>query len=316
MNGEVKDLGDLRALCLVADTGSITAAARALGEGKGSVSRRLTRLERALGLTLFLRSPRRVQPTEEGAAYRAEVGRALEVLDAAAAEAQQAHGAPRGHLRATAPYDLGVGVLAPLVARFSERYPEVSVEMILTESLLDFDSHQIDVALRAAAALQDSTLVAHRLADLEGGLFAAPAYLRKHGTPRRLEDLGAHRLVAIKATRGAATLLLRGPAERETRLRVTCAVSASDNAFCREVALAAGGIALLPSVIVAREVAEGTLVRVLDDYALADAALYLVHPGGRVVTPKVRAFRDFVVGAWATQSKRRGTRGPARARRG
>src|SRR4051812_32831093 len=109
----IADLQDLRAFCQVVDLGSITAAAKALGETKGSVSRRLTRLERALGVVVVQRSPRRVQATEDGIAYRARVGRALELLDDAAVQVQQARTAPHGHLRITAATDIGLSVVAP-----------------------------------------------------------------------------------------------------------------------------------------------------------------------------------------------------------
>ena len=116
---------ELRAFCKVVDLGSITAAAKALGESKGNVSRRLTRLERGLGVALVRRSPRLVQATEDGLAYRMRVGRILELLDDASAAVQRAHGAPSGHLRVTAPIDLGLSIVAPLVTGFVERFPSL-----------------------------------------------------------------------------------------------------------------------------------------------------------------------------------------------
>jgi DNA-binding transcriptional LysR family regulator len=220
------DVADLRAFCMVVDLASITEAARSLGESKGSVSRRLSRLERAL--------------------------------------------------------------------------------RVLTEDLLDFDAHQIDIALRAASALQDSSLVAHRLEDVSAGLFAAPEYLERHGTPKRLEDLHDHRMLLFNATRGMATLTAQTKAsDKPCRVRVRAAISASDFSFAREVALAGAGIAVLPLVIVQRDVTEGRLVRVLRAYALLRAAVYLVHTGARFLPPKVKAFRDFVVDAFRERTGER-----------
>jgi DNA-binding transcriptional LysR family regulator len=299
------DLPDLRAFCLVADIGSITGAARALGETKGSVSRRLTRLERALGVALLRRSPRLVQVTEDGQAYRARVGRAIELLDEAALHVQHARALPRGHLRVTAPFDLGVSILPPLVARFSERFPDVSIELLLTEALLDFDAHQIDVALRAAFALEDSSLIAHKLDDVEARLFASPGYIDQHGLPRRPDDLERHRLMLFRATRGVATLTLRRGEEKPLRMRLRAAISASDFSFSRETALAGGGIAVLPTLLVRRDLEEGTLVPVLPEYVLFQAGIYLVHPAARFPSSKVRAFRDFVVEAFAGRRRAR-----------
>ncbi|WP_437724906.1 LysR family transcriptional regulator [Sorangium sp. So ce861] len=300
------DLLDLRAFCLVVDLGSITAAARTLGETKGSVSRRITRLEHALGVELLRRSPRRVQATEDGLAYRMRVGRALELLEDANAAVQQARARPSGHLRVTAPFDLGLSLLAPLSAGFAERYPEISVEMLLTEALLDFDAHQIDVALRATASLPDSSLIAYRLQHIEMGLFAAPAYLRKHGPVRKPEDLAGHRLLLAQTTRGHATLALQ-PRDGGDRaeLRVRAAIAASDYSFCREVALAGAGIALVPAVNVRSDLDAKRLVPVLKDHAIDGAApLYLVHPGTRFLPSKIRAFRDYLLDAFGVQGRR------------
>ncbi|XXX77473.1 LysR family transcriptional regulator [Sorangium sp. So ce134] len=300
------DLLDLRAFCLVVDLGSITAAARTLGETKGSVSRRITRLEHALGVELLRRSPRRVQATEDGLAYRMRVGRALELLEDANAAVQQARARPSGHLRVTAPFDLGLSILAPLSAGFAQRYPEISMEMLLTEALLDFDAHQIDVALRATSSLPDSSLIAHRLQHIEIGLFAAPAYLRKHGPVRRPEDLAGHRLLLAQTARGHATIALQ-PRDGGDRaeLRVRAAIAASDYSFCREVALAGAGIALVPAVNVRGDLDAKRLVPVLKDYAIDGAApLYLVHPGTRFLPSKIRAFRDYLLDAFGVQGRR------------
>jgi DNA-binding transcriptional LysR family regulator len=299
------DLHDLRAFCLVVDLGSITAAARALAETKGSVSRRLTRLEKALGVALLRRSPRLVQATEDGVAYRLRVGRALELLDDANTQVQHGRAAPSGHLRITAPFDLALSIFAPLIARFSERFPAISIELLLTDAFLDFDAHQIDVALRATSSLQDSSLIAHKLDDVRGGLYAAPAYLKKHGTPAAAEDLERHRLLHFRAVRGVATLTLRRKGEdKPQRLRVRSVISATDFSFNRETALAGGGIAVLPTVVAKRDVTAGALVRVLPEYILIDAAIFLVHPGARFPPPKVQAFRDFMLAAFSARGRR------------
>ncbi|WP_437590245.1 LysR family transcriptional regulator [Sorangium sp. So ce1000] len=300
------DLADLRAFCLVVDLGSITAAAKTLGETKGSVSRRITRLEHALGVDLLRRSPRLVQATEDGLAYRLRVGRAIELLEDANVAVQQARSRPRGHLRVTAPFDLGLSILAPLSAGFAERFPEISLELLLTEALLDFDAHQVDVALRATASLPDSSLIAHKLQHIEVGLFAAPSYLRKHGAVRRPEDLGGHRLLLAQTARGHATIALSARDGRErAELRVRAAISASDFSFCREVALAGGGIALVPAINVRSDLDAKRLVPVLKDYAIHGAAsLYLVHPGTRFLPSKIRAFRDYLLGAFGVQGRR------------
>lgn len=297
---------ELRAFCTVVDLGSITAAAKALGESKGNISRRITRLERGLGVALVRRSPRLVQATEDGLAYRMRVGRILELLDDASAAVQRAHGAPSGHLRVTAPIDLGLSIVAPLVAGFVERFPSLSIEMLLTETFLDFDAHQIDVALRAASSLRDSSLVAHKLKKLEISLVAAPSYLKQHRPVRAPEDLLEHRLLLTHASRGHATLsLIAKESGEHARIRVRGAISASDHAFAREAALARAGIAVVPLVTVERDLEKKRLVPVLEGYAVESSAdLYLVHPGARLIPPKTAAFRDYMFEAFGVRGRR------------
>jgi DNA-binding transcriptional LysR family regulator len=293
------DIADLRAFCAVVDQGSITAAARTLGETKGSVSRRLTRLERSVGVTLLRRSPRLVQPTEPGAAYRMRVGRVLELLDEASAELQHTSEQPHGHLRVTAPYDLAIGVFAPHFAEFSRRYPEISLELLLTDAMLDFDAHQIDIALRAATSLQDSTLIARKLVDVQGGLFASPGYLAEKGTPMKPSELERHRLLAVHAPRGVATFSMRKVgSRREHRVRMRAAISATDYGFSRSAAVEGAGIAILPTLVAASDVEAGRLVRVFVDYVLFEAATFLVYPTARFLPGKVRVFRDFMMRAF------------------
>lgn len=294
------DIADLRAFCAVVDQGSVTAAARTIGETKGSVSRRLSRLERCLGVTLLRRGRGRVQSTEEGAAYRVRVGRVLELLDEASGELRHAMERPHGHLRVTAPHDLATEVFAPQIAEFSRRHPDISLELLLTGTLLDFDAHQVDIALRAAGTLQDSSLIARKLVDVEGGLFAAPSYLKREGKPGSVSDLVRHRVLVLQAPRGNATLTVRRRAsKRATRLRLRAAITASDYAFCRAMAVAGAGIAVLPTIVARGDVESGTLVPVLPDHVLFEGTTYLVYPSARFVPAKVRAFRDFMLAAFA-----------------
>jgi DNA-binding transcriptional LysR family regulator len=295
------DVADLRAFCLVADLGSITAAAKTLGETKGSVSRRLARLEQRLGVSLVRRSPRLVQPTDDGLAFRQRVGQALELLDDATAAVQHTNATPRGRLRVTAPADLAVRLIAPLLAQFSALYPEVQVEMLLTDKRLDFDAEQLDVAFRAAASLGDSALIVRKLLELESILVASPAYLEQHKPPREPDDLADHRMLLFRTSGGQSLTLSKvTDAKATTTVRVRADVLANDGEVLREVALAGGGIALLPKIFVDRELAQKRLLPLLRGYR-ADfaAALFLLHPPRQFLPAKVRAFRDFMVDALA-----------------
>jgi DNA-binding transcriptional LysR family regulator len=304
------DLADLRAFITVADLGSITQAAKTLQETKGSVSRRVSRLERALGVSLVRRSPRLVSVTEDGAAFRARVGRALELLEDATHELQAARSTPRGLLRITMPTDMGA-MFAPLITGFMDAYPDVKVEAILTQAPLDFDAHQLDIAIRATAALRDSSLVAHKLLDLEMGFYAAPSYLAKKKAPRKPEDLAEHRIVAMRFRGGDIAFEVQTGDDTSQREKVSLkgVLMANDNDFVREACLAGAGIAPLPTVFAVRDVADGALVRVLEKYRILFAgALYLMHSSSPFMPPKVRAFREYMTTAMKKQCDEAGKR--------
>ena len=289
------DLTDLRAFCAVVDLGSITAAAKTLHETKGSVSRRISRLERALGVALVRRSPRLVTVTEDGAAFRVRVGRALEMLDDATHELHANRGTPRGLLRITTPGDLGA-MFAPVIARFCAKYPDIRVEAILTQASLDFEAHQLDIAIRAAGTLRDSSLVAHKMVELEMAFFASPAYLATRKAPRRVGDLADHRVVAMRIRPGEIALDTRSDAGVEERVVLKPAIVVNDNDFVRMDVLEGAGIGVLPVAFAERDVADERLVRVLEKHRIAQrGAIYLMHSSSPFMAPRVRVFRDFLM---------------------
>ncbi len=183
------DTLDVTTFCRVVDLGSITDAARSLGETKGYVSRRIARLESTLGTPLLRRNGRRVEPTDEGLIYREKAGHALDLLDDAAAILREARAAPCGTLRLTAPQGIGNSVLSRTLPKFLAQYPGIDVEMVLTDAVLSFGEHRLDLALRISRRLPDSTLIAHHLFDLAGILVASPEYLARKGVPTHPSEL-------------------------------------------------------------------------------------------------------------------------------
>lgn len=290
-------LCDLRAFCLAVTLGSITAAARRTGVSKATLSRRITRLERVLGAVLVRRSPRLVQATEFGAAYKSKIQNALDLLDQAS-DSVEAEAHPHGSLRLTAPPGTGICVLAPLLLRFTEQYPDIRIELILTEPPFDFDAQGIDVAIQPALKLRDSSLIAHKLLDFELALVASPDYLARRGTPKSVADLKRHRVLG-RAMHQSVMLsprsgLAKGGSAKELILHSP--ISTTDNAFIREAALAGGGIALLSTNLCGADIAAGRLVRILPGQKIGgnDGAIYLLHRAMRFIPPKIGVFRDFM----------------------
>jgi DNA-binding transcriptional LysR family regulator len=300
-------LPDVRAFCAVVDLGSVTGAANVLGETKGAVSRRLARLGAALGVSLLRRSPRRVVPTDEGRAYRASAGQAVEAFDDAARALVGARDVPRGLLRITAPSDLGVGLVPELCARFVDRHPEVRIEVLASDARLDLDAQHIDCALRVGV-LRDSSLRVVRLRDLRVGLYASASYLHQHGTPKRPEDLRLHRIAAYTNMPRPLELPIRRGA---TVTRVTLEPTLiGDGAFVRELVAHGGAIAGMPRLVGDRDVTAGRLVRVLPGYEIdITVPLALLHAASAFVPAKVRAFRDIVLAELGPETARKRPRG-------
>lgn len=292
LNGSLEDV---RAFCAVVEFGTVSAAARLLGETKGGVSRRLSRLERHLGISLLARTPRAVSPTEEGTAFYAKAREGLSLLDDAAGDARRSRSVPRGHLRVTAPMDIGIDVLPQLVVAFRKAHPQITVELLLTDQALDLASNRIDLALRARPGdLPDMGYRASVVAAFGVGLYASPAYLAERGAPVTPADLGDHDFVSAREAVGAAQLVLTDRRGREERVVVRPAIRTTDYASIRGIAVAGGGIAPIPDLAAAASLASGVLERVLPEWSAGQAKLHAISLGGRETPARVRVFREFI----------------------
>jgi DNA-binding transcriptional LysR family regulator len=292
----VGDVRDLRAFALACDLKSLTGAAEVMGESKATVSRRITRLETALGTALLRRSPRAIETTDDGTIYRTRVAEVLECLADANAVAHGARAIPSGQLRVTAPPGLSEP-LAQVLARFSAEFPKVAVSVHVSPRFVDIEAEQFDVALRLTAKLPDSSLVAHRVRGHQDEhiVVAARSYVDEHPAPRRAEDLTSHRILApdAAATMSSAIFRLR---ENGTQVSVSLPVAfaSSDIVLVRDLVLEGAGVSLLPRTLVQRFLDDGRLVHLLPGLIAPGANLFLLHRGGRFVPPKVKAFVDFV----------------------
>lgn len=277
----------------VVETGTFTAAAAALGLPKSSVSRAVSRLERELGVRLLQRTTRSVHLTDAGHAYYERVTRALAGLQEAQAAVSDMQATPTGVVRVTAAVDIGVNVVSGLVARFVRKHPRIHVELLLTGRLVNLVDEGVDLAIRAGK-LDDSSLLARKVGTLERRCLAAPAYLRRKGTPNAVADLARHDCVLFRARRASSPWELTGPKGVE-RVDVTGPVSADDFAFVRQMLLDGVGIGLVPWTTCAVDVERGRLVRVLSEYSAPGGALHVVYPSARYVPQRVALLRDFLV---------------------
>ncbi len=297
------NLEDLGIFLRVVDVGSFAGAARQLGVPTSTVSRSVTRLESAAGVRLLQRTTRSVRPTSEGRTLYGSAAPALEILRSATRALEPSTGKPRGRLRVTAPSDLCSSFLADVIAGFAEKHPLVQLDFTLTNQHSQLIHEGFDLALRATVSLGDSQLVARKLGDMKHGLYASPRYLERFGMPALPDDLYKHSCLVFRAKELVRTWTLRGP-DGDSELQIEGRMGGDDFAFVRAMALAGAGIALLPQLNCAADQADRRLVRVLPQYHARGASLYVVIPSARHVPARVRAFRDYLVDAYAAAESR------------
>lgn len=292
-------LQGIRCFIEVAEAGSFTAAARRLALPASSVSRRVQDLETALGARLLHRTTRVVRLTELGAVYLAKVRVAVASLDQAEALVGEQASRPTGRLRITATPGFGRVRLLPALRRLRERFPEIVLDVELTDAVANPDGSETDLAVRSAAVLPDQ-LVARRLAENRFLLVAAPDYLEQRGTPRSLEELAAHRALLFRSPGGVLAWQALRDGAWETVAPPAAFVS-NEGSLLVEEAVAGMGIALLPDWGLVEELRDGRLVQLhLDDAQVAisrspDSGIYLLYDRPRYALAKIRVSVDFLL---------------------
>ena len=303
---EFKNMDELSAMRLfntVLRHGSFSEAGRQLGITPSSVSRQISALEDHLGVRLFTRTTRNLTLTGAGELWAERAGRILGELDEAREAVRDFDSQPRGTLRITAPIAFGRLYLSSALIGFLQRYPEVTVEYGLTDRVVDLVEEGVDIAVRIGR-LPDSSLVARRLASMHRRIYAAPAYLERHGVPRTPNDLKGHNCLTFRLNEagslwrpGADVWHLEGP-DDTYEIPVSGALKASSAEVLVRAAIAGLGLILVLDWIVHDPLADGRLVQVLEDYEVThdrNDAIYAVYPSGRYVSAKVRAFVNYAV---------------------
>ena len=286
------DLNDVAAFVRVVESSGFAKAARELGVPTSTVSRAVARLEDSVGVRLLHRTTRNLSVTGEGQAFHQRVAPLVASLRDATRTLGTVGKEPEGLLRVTAPNDIGSAFLSEEVVRFTDRYPLLRVELLLTNRKLNLVSEGIDVAVRAGR-LESSSLVARKLGSLQVDLYAAPSYAERHRLPTALSELSLHHVVGFGARDGKISWELEGPRGQES-VNLNCRIACDDYGFVRAAVVAGGGVGLIPRMIVASDVATGRLVRVMPDYGLKGAPLHIVYASSRQLPNKVSAFRDFL----------------------
>lgn len=279
----------------VVEEGSFSAAARSLKLTPSAVSKQIGRLEDRLGVRLLNRTTRRLSATEEGAAFFQRCSRILADMDEAEAAVTALHSAPRGNLRINCGIAFGKHQIGPLLPEFLERYPELTVEMTLTDALADLVDEGHDVAVRFGQ-LQDSTMVARQLAVSRRAICASPEYFERHGIPEHPSELVDHNCLTFSHMPHLNEWIFRLPSGDDYPVKPAGNFSANNGETIHEMALDGLGVARLAEFLVGPDVREGKLMRVLQPfYRDIEVPINAVYPTRRHLSPKVRAFVDFLV---------------------
>lgn len=277
--------------------GSFTRAADALDTSPANVTRYVNELEAHLGTRLLNRSSRKLSLTESGEAL---YERSRSILDEVAeTEALVSASAlqPRGRLKVNAPLSFGVLHLAPLWPKFLAKYPEVELDVALSDRVVDIVEEGYDLAIRISRG-GSTAHVARKLATSRNILCAAPAYLARHGQPTVPADLSEHICVGYTYSSTADEWRFTDRAGNDHAVKVTCAFHTNNGDTARAAALAGHGIIWQPSFLIGPDLAAGRLVRVMPDYRLPDIDIQAVYPSRRHLSAKVRAMVDFLVAAF------------------
>ncbi len=288
-------LENIQTFVRMVDLGGMSAAARQLRLSPAVVSHRLQQLEAHLGVRLLNRNTRSLQLTDPGNAFYEACQDVLRAVEEAEGVAFEAGGIPTGNIRLSAPLGLGRRTLAPLVARFCEQHPRLSIRLRLSDHLLDLMREAVDLSVRIAV-LGDSSLVARKIADCPRVLCAAPSYLDARGTPRTPDDLFRHECLLLRYPGSQQYRWTLQPRSGPVTLHVRGRLDADDGDVLTQWALEGLGISLKPVFEVAPHLRSGALRPVLLDAPPATATLAVVYPHRRLLPAKVRLLADFLIG--------------------
>lgn len=288
----MSDLDSLRLFVEVVDSGGFNRAARRLGLSKSVISRRIAQMESALGVRLLSRTTRGISLTDAGAEYKLRAERILSDYDEAREAVAQRGGEVVGLLRLSAPLAFGVRHVAPVLAKLAARHPRLELDVSYSDRIADILGERFDAAIRIGP-MQDSALVARRIAPVRAVVVASPDYLKRHSRPASPEDLTAHDCLIYTGSRQPDWQFHCG--KRLVSVRPVGRLRADSGEAIVQWALAGLGLAMVPTFLVADHIASGALEPLLLDYPAPEASIYVLRPPGSYVPAKVRALTDILV---------------------
>ena len=289
---------EMASFVAVVEAGSFVGAADATGLSKAAVSRHVAELEQRLGARLLHRTTRRLSLTDDGQLFFTRAKEMLAAIDEAESEISSRSGEPSGLLRINAPLTFGVLHLAPLWGRFAQLYPKVSLDIELSDRVVDLVEEGYDLAVRITN-LPNSQLVSRRLASTRMVACASPQYLALHGTPAHPDELARHEVISYSYFAARDEWSFIAPDNSSVTVRTHARIHANNGDTCRAAALDHQGVILQPDFIVADDLRRGALVELLPNYRAMTLGIHAVYPSRKHLPIKTRRLVDFLVEAFA-----------------
>lgn len=291
------DINTLKLFIAVMRERSFTEVANAQRLAPSSVSRTIAALEKELGIRLFQRSTRKLEPTEAGMIYFNRISPLIEELEAARQFAADASKEPCGTLRVTTAISYGQVAIVPLLPKFAKLYPSVSIELLLTDNYLDLIEDRIDVAIRLGK-LENSSHIAKRLCKMSFYICASPEYLEEYGRPEHPEQLKEHKCLLFPREGHRLNWLIKDQQQNVTEIVIGGKCLITNALAIKQCLLNGMGISLLPDLLVWKEIAEGRLINLFPDYVATatdfESSVWLLYPSREYLPLKVRVFIDFL----------------------
>ncbi|CAH2408809.1 LysR family transcriptional regulator [Mesorhizobium escarrei] len=279
----------MRAFRRIVELGGLARAAEDLGLSSAGLSKQLRALEAHLDTVLLQRTTRSMSLTESGRAYYADCCRILDELDVLEQSMRQQSQRVTGRLRLNAPLSFTLSILSPLLAEFLRDYPDLQLDLVMEDRLIDAVAHGFDLSIRLRSSLDDSTLIARRLATVKQVLCAAPSYLEQNGEPATLDDLRRHKILIYSLAQIQDIVPMQeNAAAGSERSRI------NNSLLLRDMLVAGLGIGALPSFLADPAIARGELRRILPAFMDEPRHVYAVYPTSRHLQPKVKAFVEFL----------------------
>ncbi len=286
-----QDINDLLVFLSVAEAGSFTVAAKRLGMPKANVSRKVSRLEQRLGVTLLERSTRSQHLTEVGTRYLAHCQRIREEINLADATVSEVLHSFKGKIKIGTSVTIGQQIIKPVISSFLRQYPDINIELSLVNRQVDLIEEGFDLLIRVGD-LEDSRLVGRRLGSAQRRLYATSSYLKLRNRPYKIDELCDAQLLIMRMLSKDNKINLESEKGKRT-FNLNPRLIVDDFAVIKQAAIDGQGVAILPSYMCDEEINNGKLINILPEWGMSDIDIYALYPKHRAKIPKVQAFLKF-----------------------